>query len=149
MPKGQVVVILQNLEVVAKAFSDATADRISPFERIFSRKHFRRTFERGLINGQRLSDNDFDVLVKFLSRDKQVLATDGNTIKIRDAGEATAATASISAEDSAIASLKELMEELTHQTKALSRRIEELSDAAMDAVRRKDRVSALATLKSK
>lgn len=149
MPKGQVVVILQNLEVVAKAFSDATADRISPFERIFSRKHFRRTFERGLINGQRLSDNDFDVLVKFLSRDKQVLATDGNTIKIRDAGEATAATASISAEDSAIASLKELMEELTHQTKALSRRVEELSDAAMDAVRRKDRVSALATLKSK
>ncbi|KAI1360842.1 Snf7-domain-containing protein [Xylaria arbuscula] len=146
MPKGQVVVILHNLELVAKAFSDATADRVSPFERIFSRKHFRRTFERNLINGQRLSDNDFDVLVKFLSRDKQVLATDGNTIKIRESGETNS---SISAEDSAIASLKELMEELTHQTQALSRRVSELGDAAMDAVRRKDRVSALATLKSK
>ncbi|KAK5634073.1 hypothetical protein RRF57_009787 [Xylaria bambusicola] len=145
MPKEQVVVVLQNLEVITKAFSDATADRIAPFERIFSRKHFRRTFEANLLDGQRLSDNDLDVLIKFLSRDKEVLATDGNTIKIRERGE----TASISDEDSAIASLKELIEELTHQTKALSRRVEELSQAAMDAVRRKDRVSALATLKSK
>ncbi|KAI1272967.1 Snf7-domain-containing protein [Xylaria sp. FL0933] len=145
MPKGQVVVVLQNLEVVAKAFSDATADRIAPFERIFSRTHFRRTFEAKLLDGQRLSDNDFDVLVKFLSRDKQVLATDGNTIKIRDPAE----TATISEEDSAIASLKELMEELTRQTEALSRRVDDLSLAALDAVRRKNRVSALAALKSK
>ncbi|KAI0910854.1 Snf7-domain-containing protein [Ustulina deusta] len=144
MPKGQVVV-LQNLEVVAKAFSDATVGQRAPFERIFSRTHFRRTFEANLLDGQRLSDNDFDVLVKFLSRDKGVLATDGNTIRIRDPAE----TASVSDEDSAIASLKELMEELTHQTEVLSRRVDELSLAALDAVRRKNRVSALAALKSK
>ncbi|KAI0411114.1 Snf7-domain-containing protein [Xylaria grammica] len=145
MPKGQVVVVLQNLEVVAKAFSDAMMGRIAPFERVFSRAHFRRTFEANLLDGQRLSDNDFDVLVKFLSRDKEVLATDGNTIKIRDPAE----TAAISEEDSAIASLKELIEELTRQTEVLSRRVDELSLAALDAVRRKNRVSALATLKSK
>ncbi|KAI1426647.1 Snf7-domain-containing protein [Xylaria sp. FL1777] len=145
MPKGQVVVVLQNLEVVAKAFSDATGGRIAPFERIFSRTHFQRTFEANLLDGQRLSDNDFDVLVKFLSRDREVLATDGNTIKIRDPNE----TATISDEDSAIASLKELMEKLTRQTELLSRRVDELSLAALDAVRRKNRVSALAALKSK
>ncbi|KAI0444305.1 Snf7-domain-containing protein [Xylaria telfairii] len=144
MPKGQVVVI-QNLEVVAKAFSDVTADRIAPFERIFSRTHFRRTFEASLIDGQRLSDNDFDVFVKFLSRDKEVLATDGNTIKIRDPSEKT----TISAEDSAIASLKELMEDLTRQTEVLSRRVDELNAAALDAVRRKNTVSARAALRSK
>ncbi|KAI8946708.1 Snf7-domain-containing protein [Xylaria longipes] len=144
MPKGQVVV-LQNLEVVAKAFSDVTADRIPPFERTFSRTHFRRTFEASFIEGQRLSDNDFDVLVKFLSRDKEVLATDGNTIRIRDPSE----TATISEEDSAIASLKELMEDLTRQTEVLSRRVDELNAAALDAVRRKNRVSAVAALKSK
>ncbi|KAI0466006.1 Snf7-domain-containing protein [Xylaria cf. heliscus] len=144
MPKGQVVV-MQNLEVVAKAFSDVTAGRTTPFERIFSRTHFRRTFEAGLIEGQRLSDNDFDVLVKFLSRDKEVLAADGNTIRIRDPSETT----TISQEDSAIASLKELMEDLTRQTEALSRRVDELNAAALDAVRRKNRVSALAALKSK
>ncbi|TGJ83634.1 hypothetical protein E0Z10_g5127 [Xylaria hypoxylon] len=145
MPKGQVVVVLQNLEVVAKAFSDATAGRIAPFERIFSRTHFRRTFEADLLGGQRLSDNDFDVLVKFLSRDKEVLATDGSTIKIRDPAE----TATIAEEDSAIASLKELIEELTRQTEVLNRRVDELNVAALDAVRRKNRVSALATLRSK
>lgn len=145
MPKGQVAVILQNLEVVAKAFADATAERISPFERIFSHTHFRRTFETSLLKGQRLSDKDFEVVIRFLSRDKGVLATDGHTIKIRDPSE----TAIISEEDSAIGSLKELMEDLTRQTEALSRRVEELSIAAQDAVRRKNRVSALAALKSK
>ncbi|KAI3320147.1 hypothetical protein HD806DRAFT_248405 [Xylariaceae sp. AK1471] len=145
MPRRQVVVVVQNLEAVAKAFADATADQISPFERIFSRTHFRRTFEASLLKGQRLSDKDLDVLVKFLSRDKGVLATDGNTIKIRDPSE----TATISEEDSAIASLKELMEDLTRQTEALSRRIDELNIAAQDAVRRKNRVSALAALRSK
>ncbi|KAI0538053.1 Snf7-domain-containing protein [Xylaria digitata] len=145
MPNGQVVVVLQNLEVIAKAFSDATAGRIAPFERIFSRIHFRRTFEGNLLDGRRLSNNDFDILVKFLSRDKGVLITDGSTIKIRDPAE----TATISEEDSAIASLKELIEELTRQTEVLSRRIEELNLAALDAVRRKNRISALATLKSK
>lgn len=145
MPKGQTVVVVPNLEVVAKAFADVTADRTAPFERIFSRTHFRRTFEVILLPGRRLSDKDFDVLVKFLNRDKEVLATDGNTIKIRDPNE----TPTISEEDSAIASLKELMEELTRQTEALSRRVDELNLAALDAVHRKNRVSARAALKSK
>lgn len=158
MPKGQVVVV-QNLEAVAKAFAEATADRTSPFERIFSRTHFQRTFERGLLSQpqqqsqqqrsqqQKLSETDFDVLIRFLSRDKGLLVTDGHTVKIRDASEGE--TATISEEDSAIASLKELMESLTQQTDALSKRIDELSVTAQDAVRRKNRVSALAALKSK
>ncbi|KAI1172678.1 hypothetical protein F4777DRAFT_495781 [Nemania sp. FL0916] len=146
MPRGQVVVAVHNLEVVAKAFADATTEKTAPFERIFSRTHFRRTFETSLIPGERLSDSDFDVLVKFLSRDKGLLATDGNTIRIRDPAELET---TISEEDSAIASLKELMEELARQTEVLTRRVDELNLAALDAVRRKNRVSALATLKSK
>lgn len=146
MPREQVVVVIHNLEVVAKAFADATADYTAPFECIFSRTHFRRTFEASLLpGGQKLSDKDFDVLVKFLSRDKEVLATDGNTIRIRDPTE----TATISEEDSAIASLKELTEELTRQTEVLSRRVDELGAAALDAVHRKNTVSARAALKSK
>ncbi|KAJ8122410.1 hypothetical protein ONZ43_g1386 [Nemania bipapillata] len=145
MPRDQVVVVIQNLEAIAKAFVDVTADRTAPFERIFSRTHFRRTFEASLLQGQRLSDQDFDVLVKFLSRDKDILAVDGHTIKIRDPAETT----TISEEDSAIASLKELMEELTKQTGVLSRRVDDLNVAALDAVRRKNTVSARAALKSK
>ncbi|OTA63235.1 hypothetical protein K449DRAFT_394525 [Hypoxylon sp. EC38] len=144
LPKGQFVV-LHNLEVVSKAFAEATADRTSPFERTFSKPHFQRTFAEGLLDKQRLSEIDLEVLVKFLSRDKNVLATDGNTIKIQSSSEDTA----ITEEDSAIASLKELMEDLMRQTEVLSRRIDDLNAAAQDAVRRKNRVAALAALKSK
>ncbi|GAP91889.2 putative snf7 family protein [Rosellinia necatrix] len=147
MPKAQVVVLVQNLEEVARAFADAIVDRTAPFERIFSRAHFQRTFEADLLQGQKLSDGDFDVLIKFLSRDKQFIAVDGNTIKIRDPADTT--TTTTSEEDSAIASLKELMEQLTRQTETLRRRVDELGAAALDAVRRKDTVSARAALRSK
>ncbi|KAI1383683.1 Snf7-domain-containing protein [Hypoxylon trugodes] len=145
LPRGQFVV-LQNLEILAKAFSEATADRTSPFERTFSKAHFRRTFAEGLLEKkQRLSETDLDVLVNFLSRDKNVLSTDGDTIKIRSGAEDVA----ITEEDKAIASLKELIEDLTRQTDVLSRRVDELNITAQDAVRRKNRVAALAALKSK
>lgn len=155
IPKGQFVV-LQNLEAAAKAFTDAVADRAaSPFERTFSKAHFRRTFEGSLLppdvgKQRRLSETDLDVLVRFLSRDKGILATDGHTIKIR-ASSTTAAESptTITEEDSAIASLKELTEDLTHQTDALTRRVDELNVTAQDAVRRKNRVAALAALKSR
>ncbi|XXG95109.1 E3 ubiquitin-protein ligase rad18 [Hypoxylon texense] len=146
LPKGQFVV-LHNLEVVSKAFSEATADRASPFERTFSKAHFQRTFAEGILEKQRLSETDFEVMVKFLSRDKNVLVTDGNTIKIRSPAQAE--DVSITEEDSAIASLKELMEDLTRQTEVLNRRIDELNIAAQDAVRRKNRIAAMAALKSK
>ncbi len=149
IPAGQFV-ILQNLDAVAKAFSDAVVDRTTPFERAFSKTHFQRTFEGNLLpeGKQRLSETDIDVLVKFLSRDKGILATDGRTIKIRTS-VAESGAAVITEEDSAIASLKELMEDLTRQTEALERRVDELQVAAQDAVRRKNRVSALAALKSR
>ena len=150
IPRGQFIV-LRNLEAAAKAFTDAAADRTTPFERTFSRTHFRRTFEADVLPDpkQRLSETDMDILVKFLSRDKGVLATDGQTIKIRPSTTAESASSVITEEDSAIASLKELTEDLARQTEALSRRVDELSAAAQDAVRRKNRVSAVAALRSR
>ncbi|KAI0198094.1 Snf7-domain-containing protein [Astrocystis sublimbata] len=171
LPKDQLV-LMQNLEILANAFASATtAVDPSPFERIYSAAHFRRTFEGRLLEGaggakqggeikqerktegaqtqtQKLSDTDLEVLITYLSRDKGLIATDGNTIRIRDSSE-TSETSAITQEDSAIASLKELISSLTQQTSALSRRVDELSIAALDAVQRKNRVSALAALKSK
>ncbi|KAH8681764.1 Snf7-domain-containing protein [Xylariales sp. PMI_506] len=143
MPKGDFVMVA-NLETCAQLFSRLIVDRRSRFERTFSKAHFRRTFESSLLEGQILSESDFDILVKYLSRDKGVLATDGNTIKIRDSEEVT-----ITEEDGAIASLKELMEDLTLQVGVLGKRIENQNNAAQEAVRKKNRVSALAALKSK
>ncbi|KAI1340283.1 Snf7-domain-containing protein [Xylariaceae sp. FL0016] len=144
MPKGQFVV-LSNLEALTKTFVDAIADRSSPFERTFSNTHFRKTFEGSLLGGQKLSDSDFEVLTKYLTRDKGILATDGTKIKILDSTSNT----SISQEDSAIASLKELIEDMTHQVDVLTSRIDTLTAQAQSFVQRKNLASARAALKSK
>ncbi|KAM0819130.1 putative SNF7 family protein [Seiridium cardinale] len=145
IPKGQFVV-LSNLEVGAKSFTKVTSDRISRFERTFSRPHFKKTFENGLLEGQTISESDFEVLLKFLTRDKEVLATDGDIIKIRTS---ETEDATITEEDRAIANLKELMEDLTKQTELLGKRIEDLNAAAQEAVKKKNTVSARAALKSR
>lgn len=153
MPRGQFVV-LANLEDGAKAFDTAARSRAaaSRFERTFSLAHFRRAFERGLLpaagGDQVLSDEDFELLIRFLSRDRGMLATDGHTVRIRDPS-AAAEDAAITEEDSAVASLKALTEDLTRQTEALGRKVEALREAAQDAVRRKNTLAARAALKSR
>ncbi|KAI5457194.1 Snf7-domain-containing protein [Mariannaea sp. PMI_226] len=144
LPTGQFVVV-ENLEAVAKELGDLTSEKISRFDRIFTKAQFKRAFSAGLVKGQRISDTDFDVLLLFLSRDKGIIEYDGQAIRIKGSGE----QGGITKEDLAIASLKELTESLTHQTNLLNKRIDELSQQAKDAVARKNRVSALAALKSK
>ncbi|KAK8081211.1 Snf7 family protein [Apiospora hydei] len=146
MPKGKFVV-LANLETGAKLFDAEARSRTTRFERTFSKPHFRREFEDLLGEGKVMSEADFDVLVTFLSRDKAMLATDGSIVKIRSADSADGAV--ITDEDTAIASLKELIEDLNKQTEVLNRRIDELSLKAQAAVVKKNRVAALAALKSK
>ena len=145
LPGGRFVV-LANAEAAARAFGDRTVDAASRFDRTWSLAHFKKTFAGVLVDGQRLSDTDLDVLLKFLSRDKELILYDGHTIKAKQPGEHEAA---ITPEDQAISQLKELIEYLSHQTTVLSKRIEELSNVAKEAVVKKNRVGALAALKSK
>ncbi|KAM0306562.1 hypothetical protein HYE67_002575 [Fusarium culmorum] len=144
LPTGQYVVV-KNMETAAKELGDLMADKVSRFDRVFSRAQFQKAFSAALVKDQRLTDNDLDVLLKFLSRDKEVIDYDGNTIRIKGSGEQSG----ITKEDAAIASLKELTESLKHQADLLNTRIDELSQTAKDAVTSKNRVSALAALKSK
>ncbi|KAF5026306.1 hypothetical protein F66182_1598 [Fusarium sp. NRRL 66182] len=144
LPTGQYVVV-KNVEAAAKELGVLMADKASRFDRVFSKAQFQKAFSAALVQNQRLTDADLDVLLKFLSRDKQVIDYDGNTIKIKGSGE----QGGITEEDTAIASIKELTEGLKHQTDLLNTRIDELSQTAKDAVARKNRIAALAALKSK
>ncbi|KAH7163611.1 Snf7-domain-containing protein [Dactylonectria estremocensis] len=144
LPVGQFVVI-KNLEATAKELGDQMADKSSRFDRIFTKSQFQKAFTTTVVKGQRLSETDLEVLLKFLSRDKGSIEYDGQTVRIKGAGD----QGGIAEEDSAIASLKELTESLKHQTDLLNTRIDELAQAAKDAVTRKNRVTALAALKSK
>ncbi|KJR87901.1 charged multivesicular body protein 7 [Sporothrix schenckii 1099-18] len=156
-------VVLANVETAAAAFADKTADAQSPFEHVWSVAHFKRMFsapgavlaeDSGLPVGSaveqpRLSDMDLNVLLAFLSRDKNLVVFDGHVVKLRGASTVSDHGNVITEEDRAVAQLRELIDSLTHQTGVLSKRIDNLTVAARDAVLRKNRVAALAALKQK
>ncbi|RKL01952.1 hypothetical protein BFJ71_g4831 [Fusarium oxysporum] len=144
LPTGQYVIV-KNMEAAAKELGDLMAEKVSRFDRVFSRAQFQKAFSAALVKGQHLTDSDLDVLLKFLSRDKEVIEYDGKTIRIKGSEEQSG----ITKEDAAIASLKELTESLKHQADLLNTRIDELSQTAKDAVTKKNHVAALAALKSK
>ncbi|CAK7211274.1 hypothetical protein SEUCBS140593_001123 [Sporothrix eucalyptigena] len=158
------LVVLANVEAAAAAFADKTADARTPFERVWSVAHFERIFSApgAILGGEdtenksnlsvgaavqqpRLSNMDLNVLLAFLARDKNLVVYDGHVVKLRGAGDSS----NITEEDRAVAQLRELIDSLTHQTGVLSRRIDDLSVTAHDAVLRKNRVAALAALKQK
>ncbi|KAH7327855.1 Snf7-domain-containing protein [Stachybotrys elegans] len=144
LPKGRYVIV-ENMEAASTKLRLLMADKTSKFDQVFTKTEFQKTFATELINHQRLSDSDFDVLLKYLSRDKDIIAYDGQTIKIKTSNN----QGSLSEEDSAMASIKELTANLKHQTALLDARIAELEAEAKAAVARKNRISALAALKSK
>lgn len=144
IPKGNYVV-MKNVEATSRELGETIAERTSRYDRVFTRAQFQTLFESVLAKDQRLSETDFDVLLKFLSRDKDMIEYNGNTVRIRAVGEERG----ITEEDASIASIKELMDSLEHQVDLLDKRINELDQEAKNAVLRKNRVTALAALKSK
>lgn len=145
LPGGQFVVVA-NVEAASKSVLEQTAGLTSRFERTFSKVQFQAEFKDSIQKGQQLSDTDMEVLLRFMSRDQGVLLYDGKTIKIRNPDDQEP---TITAEDETIASLRELAEYLSHQTTVLNNKIEELTTTAREAVAKKNRVSAMAALKSK
>jgi charged multivesicular body protein 7 len=150
------LVVLANVEAAAKAFADrmqrADVDRgsyMSRVQRTFTQTMFRKQFEDllNLNGGQRLSAADMHVLQRYLARDKGLIAFDGRAVRIKAENEKTVPP--ITEEDASIASTRELLEYLDHQTDLLSRRIDELAAKAKEAVAKKNRVAALAALRSK
>lgn len=144
LPKGKYA-LLENLEAASVRFKQIMADAASRFERTFTTAQFEKDFASQLVKDQRLSETDLDVLLKFLSRDKQLIEYDGQTIRVKAAGE----QGSITEEDATVASIKELLASLKHQTELLNSRIEELNQSAKSAVARNNRVAAMAALRSK
>jgi len=146
LPKGRYV-ITQNVDAAAAELAHRMAHMPSKFDRIFTKAQFQRDFATDLLGSHvRLSDTDFDVLLTFLTRDRNLVEYDGHTIRIRGGPDEKRG---ITEEDSAIASIKELTASLKHQAKLLNTRVDELGMEAKTAVSRNNRVTALAALKSK
>jgi charged multivesicular body protein 7 len=145
LPIGRLV-ILASVESAAKELAERATGLTTRTDRIYSKKLFYKTFAI-LGSKNQMTAADMDVLLKFMARDKGMLAYDGQTIKLK--GPAEPETPSITSEDSTIASLKTLVDDLQVQVDGLNLRVEKLSSTARDAIARKNRVSALAALRSK
>ena len=144
LPQGKFVVV-KNVEMAAKALAEHASNTASLFDRAFTKGHFYRTFSETLAKGKALSERDMEVLLRYASRDRGLVAYDGKTVKLQAQGDHHTLTE----EDAAISSLKELTEDLKSQTTLMMKRVEELTIQAKEHVARKNRVSALALLKFK
>jgi charged multivesicular body protein 7 len=95
-----------------------------------------------------ISDQDLQILLRYLSRDKKVLSYDNITIKFKPTAQSSAPEP-ITQEDRSIASLKSLIQDLQQQTTALSDRISSLQQDATTAIKNKNKPSALSALRRK
>ena len=145
LPTGHFVVIT-NIENASSKVLEHVGAETNEVNRIYPMAAFRELAGRAMgLNGQ-LSQNDFILLLTSLSRDKGAILHDHMAVKFKAAGDMSK---TLSMEDRTIASLKMLIGRLSGQIDLLSIKIGSLTSKAQDAVRRKDRLSALAALKSR
>ncbi|KAL2429517.1 hypothetical protein ABEF95_005668 [Exophiala dermatitidis] len=116
-------------------------------DRILSRELFLKELNDLVPGDAPLSEEDVNVLLRFLARDKQVLSCDATTIKFKAPGASLPEP--ITHEDRSIASLKTLITNLTAQIDNLTARVSVLQNTAQQAVKAGNKTSALSALRSK
>ncbi|KAK2593487.1 hypothetical protein QQS21_008803 [Conoideocrella luteorostrata] len=144
VPNGRYVII-SNIETACQTFKRQIAGESSRFDRVFTKLQFRKLVAHQLVPGNALTDEDIEVLLVCLARDKHMIEYDGVIIRIRDPEDELG----ISQEDAAMASIKELISNIRHQIEVLNGRIEYLQQETRAALERNNRVAAMAKLKSK
>ncbi|KAL9104144.1 MAG: hypothetical protein Q9163_000891 [Psora crenata] len=122
------------------------ANRVGPIDRIYPMQIFKMEAARAMGLEGDMSDADLSVLLTHLARDKSAIAYDRNAVKFRSPEDSSLL---LTSEDLTIASLKALVSQLQDHVTTLSARIATLSEKAKQAVANKNRVAALAALKSK
>lgn len=144
LKKGSLVLV-PALEEVWKHVQRIRDHSQSLTDRVTSREAFLKELNEN-IQGT-LSEQDVAVLLRYLSRDKQALSYDDMTIKFKSPTSTTPDP--ITHEDRSIATLKNLISNLTIQTANLTTRVATLQAAAQTAVKAGNRASALSALRSK
>ncbi|KAF3483313.1 SNF7 family protein [Arthroderma uncinatum] len=141
------LVLVDNLKQAAnRLIKGVVGHHNSSVDRIYSKEMFMIQFAHLFGEETLLSTTDFIVLLKYLSRDRNVILYDGKTVKFRDTSDTSD---SISQEDGAIASLKTIIARLTLQVTTLAEKIKKLTAYAQNALANKNRILALSSLRSR
>ena len=143
--KGNLVLV-QALEEVSKPIIAVQRKRAQNLtDRIMTREAFVQDMSHS--SDVTLSESDVHVLLRYLSRDKQILSYDDRTVKFKPQTAVTQEP--ITEQDTNIASLKALIGSLETQTSSLEARITSLQAAAQSSVKSGNKISALSALRSK
>lgn len=143
--KGNLILV-EALEAMSKqAIASQQKHGQTLTDRIMSREAFVQ--ELGQSSDGDLSDSDVGILLRYLSRDKQILSYDDKTVKFKSRTALT--PESITEQDTNIASLKALVGSLEIQTASLEKRIASLQASAQSSVKSGNKIAALSALRSK
>lgn len=137
-------VLVTNVEAaVTKLHSYLTRPR-ERLERIVPREVFGKDVAAQLGYDETLSDDDMAVLLRHLERDKRLLVYNEHIIKLCSS---TDSERSISQQDTELASIKALQEQLAADETTLSQRVASLTAEAQAALEQKNRPAALRALR--
>ncbi|CCE33808.1 related to protein SNF7 [Claviceps purpurea 20.1] len=131
--------------LVCQAFQTQAARQATRFDRVFTKLHFRTSLANQLAAGTLLSEEDIEILLLSLSRDRCLIDYDGTIVRIRDPADKS----TITQEDVAAASIKELIANVKHQIEILNNRLAQLHNEAKAALQNDNRAAARGALKSK
>lgn len=145
-------VVLDLVERAADIVSTKLRHKVisSSADALYSFDQFRREFgfHGAVLDGVKLSETDLRVLVKFLDRDKGVIVSDKDIIKILDLSSMDASK-NISSIDRGILELKTAVEKLEKQVEDINQRINEKSKKIMEYLRADSKEIAMTHLKSR
>jgi charged multivesicular body protein 7 len=140
-------VVVKNVEVAADEILKKMKAHTSTADRVLSKTDFLKRFSNALNPSSPLTTSDLDILLVFLSRDKQAISYNAQTIKFKPEHEALPLP--VTEEDAAIANLRDTLANITAQIPPLMEKIAAAAAAAREAVAAKQMVRAKAALRSK
>lgn len=140
-------VVLKNVEVAGDEILKKMKEHTSTADRVLSRRDFLNRFSHMLNPASPLTNNDLNIILIHLCRDKQAISYDAQTIKFK--AEHEAEPLPITEEDAAIVGLRDTLANIQAQLPPLMEKIELANAAAREAVATKQMVRAKAALRSK
>lgn len=140
-------VVLKNIEVAGDEILKQMKEHTSTADRVLSRRNFLERFSHALNPAAPLTNNDLNIILVYLARDKQAISYDAQTIKFKPEHETQLTP--ITEEDAAIAGLRDTLANINAQLPSLMEKIASADAAAREAVAEKQMVRAKAALRWK
>lgn len=138
-------ILVSNLEEAGNAVAHALTERTRRVDRAISAAEFRDEVVKATKNSSP-TISDLEILLTFLHRDKNLIAYNDQAVKVKSPSEKEAV---LTPEDVNICSLKTLISDINGQVNTITERIERLQAKAKEAIGKKNKISAVAALKSK